>query len=400
MTEAITQCPDCQTTFKVTEAQLLVADGSVRCGACLHIFQAEQYFVSPLLDKTERLSIAADYWADFDDYVTSALVYIEPERSTELKLPAEPEPPSYFDEIPGEDLIETTETEAEIEDGEVALMEFYLDYLVTHPGTLPDLQPGIESPPENVVDAEEGQGDLDARYALYEEYLSHPGSEEVSGVKESDEVDIVVPDISPSIVQDIVQDIVPDIVQDIVPDIIADFELPLPDDHEFLLQDRRRLFAARSLKWLPGIFLMTAVTMGQFAFFNMGVYAQRSEYRPTYVLVCRYLGCEVPEYKNYDELRTRELVIRSHPDEQEALLVDVLLLNSGPFRQAFPGLRLQFYDVRGEVVASRVFRASEYLRGEMRGLKLIPAETEVRLSLELVDPGNDALGYQMEVVRL
>ena len=60
----------------------------------------------------------------------------------------------------------------------------------------------------------------------------------------------------------------------------------------------------------------------------------------------------------------------------------------------------RFVDVHGEVVASRVFRASEYLGGEMRGLKLMPSETEVRLSLEIIDPGIDALGYQMEVVPL
>jgi hypothetical protein len=30
----------------------------------------------------------------------------------------------------------------------------------------------------------------------------------------------------------------------------------------------------------------------------------------------------------------------------------------------------------------------------------MPAETEVRLSLEMIDPGDDALGYQMEVVPL
>ncbi|MDC0069647.1 hypothetical protein OAL10_12820 [Gammaproteobacteria bacterium] len=61
MTEAITQCPVCQMTFKVTEAQIFIADGSVRCGACLHAFKAEQYFVSPLLDKTEQLATAAEY---------------------------------------------------------------------------------------------------------------------------------------------------------------------------------------------------------------------------------------------------------------------------------------------------------------------------------------------------
>ena len=78
-------------TFKVTEAQIFIADGSVRCGACLHTFKAEQYFVSPLLDKTERLAIAAEYWSNFDDYVLSAVTF------------REPEPPIYFDEISGDD---------------------------------------------------------------------------------------------------------------------------------------------------------------------------------------------------------------------------------------------------------------------------------------------------------
>ena len=359
LTEAITQCPDCQMTFKVTEAQILIADGSVRCGACLHTFKAEQYFVSPLLDKTERLAIAAEYWSNFDDYVLSAVTF------------SEPEPPTYFDEIPGDDQAEITAAESEVEADGGELMEFYLDYLVTHPGILPDLQPDVVTSSGIEVDADE---DEDQYFAdvHYEEYLTYSESGEVSSAQESGEDSFVVPG----------------------------FELPLHDDHEFLLQDRRRLFTARSLKWLPGITLMIAVAIGQVAFFKMSVYAQMTEYRPTYVLVCRYLGCEVPEYENHDELRTRELVIRSHPEEPEALLVDVLLLNSGPFRQTFPGLRLQFYDVHGEVVASRVFRASEYLGGEMRGFKLMPAETEVRLSLEMIDPGTDALGYQMEVVPL
>ena len=40
----ITQCPKCDTTFKVTPAQLNVAKGAVRCGACLHVFRASDYF--------------------------------------------------------------------------------------------------------------------------------------------------------------------------------------------------------------------------------------------------------------------------------------------------------------------------------------------------------------------
>ena len=65
---------------------------------------------------------------------------------------------------------------------------------------------------------------------------------------------------------------------------------------------------------------MIVLAIGHAAFFKMSGYAQVPEYRLNYVLVCRYLGCEVPEYENYDEQRASELVIRGHPDESEASL--------------------------------------------------------------------------------
>ena len=139
-------------TFKVTEAQILIADGSVRCGACLHTFKAEHYFVSPLLDKTERLAIAAEYWSNFDDYVLSAITL------------SEPEPPTYFDEIPGDDQAEITAAESEVEADGGELMEFYLDYLVTHPGILLDLQRDVASSSGIEVD-EDGDGDGDRYFA-------------------------------------------------------------------------------------------------------------------------------------------------------------------------------------------------------------------------------------------
>ena len=91
--------------------------------------------------------------------------------------------------------------------------------------------------------------------------------------------------------------------------------------------------------------------------------------------------------------------MRSHPDEQHALVVDVLLRNNAPFRQEFPGLIMKFFNLHGDVVASREFKVNEYLGGELRGLRFIPAQTEVRISLELVDPGRDALGYELQVAR-
>ena len=41
----VTQCPHCGTTFKVTNAHLNAANGSVRCGACLKVFSAKNHLV-------------------------------------------------------------------------------------------------------------------------------------------------------------------------------------------------------------------------------------------------------------------------------------------------------------------------------------------------------------------
>ena len=50
----IAQCPSCQTRFRVTAEQLAVADGRVRCGACLSVFDGRAASV------TETSAVADD----------------------------------------------------------------------------------------------------------------------------------------------------------------------------------------------------------------------------------------------------------------------------------------------------------------------------------------------------
>lgn len=40
-----TLCPQCQTVFRVTAAQLKARDGQVRCGRCQHVFRADQHLI-------------------------------------------------------------------------------------------------------------------------------------------------------------------------------------------------------------------------------------------------------------------------------------------------------------------------------------------------------------------
>lgn len=45
----ITECPSCRTRFRVTVEQLAVADGRVRCGACLAVFDGQEAEVTETL---------------------------------------------------------------------------------------------------------------------------------------------------------------------------------------------------------------------------------------------------------------------------------------------------------------------------------------------------------------
>lgn len=60
MTELITRCPKCAISFRALPAHLKVANGLVRCGSCLHVFDAEAHRVEketatpPLATKTAK----------------------------------------------------------------------------------------------------------------------------------------------------------------------------------------------------------------------------------------------------------------------------------------------------------------------------------------------------------
>ena len=54
----VTQCPHCQTSFRVSHAQLSVARGVVRCGACLQVFNAAQQLLNSSTE-TEQPPVVA-----------------------------------------------------------------------------------------------------------------------------------------------------------------------------------------------------------------------------------------------------------------------------------------------------------------------------------------------------
>lgn len=149
--------------------------------------------------------------------------------------------------------------------------------------------------------------------------------------------------------------------------------------------------------WLFGSLVLLFMLGIQFVWIQRDTLAQDTRYRPWYVTLCAYLGCRVPDYRDRLALGTTSVTVRRHGSVDEALVFDALLRNGARFKQRFPPLDLKFTDTENETVAARRLQPQEYLGGEMAGLKYIPARTEVRISLEVVDPGKNALGYSLTV---
>ena len=87
----------------------------------------------------------------------------------------------------------------------------------------------------------------------------------------------------------------------------------------------------------------------------------------------------------------------SHPRVDKALIIDSILLNKASFEQPFPDFALTFSNLKGEQMAYRRFTPQEYLGGEMAGAKSMPVGQPVHISLEVVDPGSEAVNYRASI---
>ncbi|MBK6584858.1 MAG: DUF3426 domain-containing protein [Gammaproteobacteria bacterium] len=149
------------------------------------------------------------------------------------------------------------------------------------------------------------------------------------------------------------------------------------------------------LAWTLACLLALLGLVGQYAWHNRDTLALDPRLRPAYALVCKRIGCVLPSFRDFARIRSEALHIRPAPGRPGLLLVDALLSNHAPFAQDFPGMEIVFSDMRGRVLASRLFLPHEYLDPQDLPLAAMPPREPVSAHLEIVDPGEDATNYQL-----
>lgn len=141
--------------------------------------------------------------------------------------------------------------------------------------------------------------------------------------------------------------------------------------------------------------ILGATLAGQYAWREIDRYAQEPLARTVFQWLCTEIGCTLPAYSNIDAIVSSNLTVRSHPERQDALIVAVEMRNTAQFPQAFPVMVLSFNSAGNQLLALREFFPEEYLDPGLRDVTLMPVMSPVQVSIEIIDPGGDAVNYTM-----
>jgi predicted Zn finger-like uncharacterized protein len=111
---------------------------------------------------------------------------------------------------------------------------------------------------------------------------------------------------------------------------------------------------------------------------------------------CERMGCTLPAVADRSRIRLMARDIAPHPSVPHALIISATLANDAPFAQTFPVVEITLSDINERRIAMRRFQPAEYLgdpRSVSRGLA---AGATITLSLEVEDPGRDAVAFAFE----
>jgi predicted Zn finger-like uncharacterized protein len=398
----VTQCPHCQTSFRVSHAQLSVARGVVRCGSCLQVFNAARQLleqrasrdaattptpVAPVAPPVQR-AISQKQWSASE----LDLDHLDLDEELAKLEQREIQPTKTFGQDRGhrEDALSARRDQPDAED------EHWPDSLFSASATERedlDAASPAEEPPAPPADTQKpGRTEPSLSFNLADlddepsaRHLEHDNDLEPTApiAAERDEDPVEVPAngkqkrsrSEPGVQDEVLLDLV--------------------DDPIHLDWQKRRSPWGRRLLWSLLILLAAAALAGQYIAYHFDELARQDQYRPWFQQLCPELGCSVPSKVDIARIKSSNLVVRSHPDFSGALVVDAIIYNRAPFSQPFPLLELRFADLNGQLIASRRFKPGEYLNGDLEGLSEMPPQTPIHIALDILDPGPKAVNYSL-----
>ncbi|MBU3058177.1 DUF3426 domain-containing protein [Pseudomonas indica] len=457
MTETfVTQCPHCQTSFRVNRAQLGAAHGAVRCGACLHVFNAARHLLGAQPAATQPAQPPMPPAKPAAPPVTASPPPAQPAQAAPAVVPPRPlpTPPAgkpasdtlWIHDDLDLDSLDLDEELAKLEREEQALLskEFLALEKAPKPGesllkpqeeapnrhdeswaeallneeppsrpasltpppaslppkfSAPAVAPAPEEIPEVPASAKPRSEPLISRLSA-DEGDEERGDLQLQAERDDDPLgdfygfDDVTAE-APTTDDDEPESEAPRQSSRQEPALRDDSLYDLADEPLQLDWQRPKKPWGRWIGWGLLNLLALLALGGQYVWYHFDELARQDRYRPWFEQLCPELGCTLPSKVDIAQIKSSNLVVRSHPQFAGALVVDAILYNRAPFAQPFPLLELRFADLNGQLLASRRFKPSEYLGGELAGQTEMPPQTPIHISLDILDPGAKAVNYSL-----
>lgn len=148
-----------------------------------------------------------------------------------------------------------------------------------------------------------------------------------------------------------------------------------------------------TLGWGLGILLLLSTLGLQYLYYQRAALAQSDTWRPLLEQMCAITGCELPLRRDLSQVQLVEHLMQNHPRHPDSLLITATLINRADFTQPFPLVEVVMTDLQQKVVARRRFLPEHYLVGDAAQQRFVP-NTRIPLLLEVVDPGESAVGFE------
>lgn len=411
-TSLLTRCPHCDTRFRVTEEQLSVAKGKVRCGSCMEIFDARAHQISndngaspkakpPQTDNLDESDLIfqdnPEEDAEEGPYAGNRLNFSDDELSDSFRSFDESKP-GISDDEDGPDIDESW-AEAMLEDeflNESSLSAMPEDRAL-------ESQPTSEAGPKTKTSQQKpAVPDTKAKPATRQEPTWNEREDDnLPELANSPAPETLSPGAEPaeppgSLAAMISSD--GDASASVEPSLGSRSTTPYDELSREPVAVGRHHGGARGWLWFLLVVALIAGLVSQVAWFQFDRLSAIPELRPWYEKACDLAGCELKPLTALDRIQSRQLVVRTDPENRNALLVDAVIINQADFEQPFPAIALTFSNLNGDVVAQSVFPPADYLASDGQSLSSMPPGTPVRIAISIRDPGRDAVNYNLRFV--
>lgn len=373
-----TQCPHCQTTFRVAHDQLKLRAGLVRCGYCKEIFNG----IENLLPSEDAVS-AAPAPAPAPPATSPEVPAVQPTAAAPVNQADHDQ-----DSAPS---AEITESESATHDADEAAEPDSAEPATDVPAASKidfDIPAGFERDadlyvPDPAYEANKPEDPLQ-RMTLLDFTRDLPdeiNAENTASTYDPNELDQAINDLQRKPWRGSRKS-AKAAAEDALDEVDAD------DEPDFLKRGRRKQRLSRKLRIFLGIscfiLLIAALLQGAYVFRNQiaGWFPQA---KPVLIDACKLLGCRIDLPAQIDQVSIESSELQTLANDKDTFVLTTLLRNYSSTSQEWPHIELTLNDINEKALLRRVFTPADYLHNseDVRLGFSANSERSVKLSFEL-----------------